>query len=71
MSLDGRTILIAAGHDRVAAALRGKGYEIVELELSEFAACGGGLHCLTMPLRRERQGDLMIASPMQDRHGLQ
>lgn len=52
LSLDGRTILTSASHPRIAAALRRHGYAVIELEISQFAACGGGLHCLTMPLAR-------------------
>jgi N-dimethylarginine dimethylaminohydrolase len=52
LSLDGRTILVAAGHERVATMLREKGFRPIPIDISEFAACGGGIHCLTMPLAR-------------------
>ena len=52
VSLDGRTILVAAGQDRIATMLREAGFAPVPVDISEFAACGGGLHCLTMPLAR-------------------
>lgn len=52
LSIDGRTIVVGAGHDRIAAQLRGAGFVTHEIHISEFAACGGGIHCLTMPLRR-------------------
>lgn len=52
LSLDGRTILIAAGHDRVRMLIERAGFEVVSLDLSNFTACGGGVHCLTMPLAR-------------------
>lgn len=56
VSLDGKTILTSAEYPRIAAVLRGAGFEAVEVEISQFAACGGGLHCLTMPLARTPRG---------------
>lgn len=52
LSLDGRTILVAQGQERLTGMLRRAGFETVPVDISEFAACGGGLHCLTMPLAR-------------------
>lgn len=52
LSLDGRTILASAEYPRVVAILRQSGYNVVEVPISQFAACGGGIHCLTMPLAR-------------------
>jgi arginine deiminase len=52
LSLDGRTILIADGQERLSTALRHMGFQTILVDISEFAACGGGLHCLTMPLAR-------------------
>lgn len=52
LSLDGRTILMAAGHRRIADRLRESGFDPLEIDVAEFTACGGGLHCLTLPLRR-------------------
>lgn len=54
VSLDGRTILMRAGQEEVAARVRAAGFDTVELDVAQFAACGGGIHCLTMPLRRVR-----------------
>ena len=53
LSIDGRSILAASGTPRVAAMMREHGFVVHELELDELTACGGGVHCLTMPLRRE------------------
>ena len=53
LSVDGRTIVAAAGTPRVAQMMREEGFTVHELELDELTACGGGVHCLTMPLRRE------------------
>jgi N-dimethylarginine dimethylaminohydrolase len=52
LSIDGRTILVSEGQDRLHATLTAAGYEVISLDISQFAACGGGLHCLTMPLAR-------------------
>lgn len=54
VSLDGRTILMRAGQEEVAARVRAAGFDTLELDVAQFAACGGGIHCLTMPLRRVR-----------------
>jgi arginine deiminase len=53
LSIDGRSIIAAAGTPRVAQMMRESGFIVHELELDELTACGGGVHCLTMPLRRE------------------
>ncbi len=52
LSIDGRTILMGAGHDDVAARISAAGFQGIALDVSQFAACGGGIHCMTMPLRR-------------------
>jgi N-dimethylarginine dimethylaminohydrolase len=53
LSIDGRTIVVAAGHARVEQQLVEAGFEVEVIDISQFAACGGGIHCLTMPLARE------------------
>lgn len=55
VSLDGRTILAASGQPRLSGLLRRAGFDVIEIDISEFSACGGGLHCLTMPLARRAQ----------------
>lgn len=52
VSLDGRTIFAGNGAPRVNAAMRKDGFEVIEFALDQFHACGGGVHCLTMPLVR-------------------
>ncbi|MGX7951164.1 dimethylarginine dimethylaminohydrolase family protein [Tsuneonella sp. HG249] len=52
LSIDGRTIIAAAGAPRVSQMMRDRGFLVHELELDELTACGGGVHCLTLPLRR-------------------
>lgn len=52
LSIDGRTIVTSKGQDRVARLLAGAGFAPVEVDISQLTACGGGVHCLTMPLAR-------------------
>lgn len=52
LSIDGRSIVSAAAAPRVAAMMREHSFIVHELELDELTACGGGVHCLTLPLRR-------------------
>jgi N-dimethylarginine dimethylaminohydrolase len=49
----GRRIVSSGGAPRVDQLLRLRGYEVHTVVLDEFTRCGGGVHCLTMPLRRE------------------
>jgi dimethylargininase len=41
-------VLIAAGYPRTAAALRERGFALIELEMSEFKKMDGGLSCLSL-----------------------
>lgn len=41
-------LLVPAGYARLAARLRGLGYALVELEMSEFQKMDGGLSCLSL-----------------------
>jgi N-dimethylarginine dimethylaminohydrolase len=52
VSIDGRTVIAGAATPRVSAAMREAGLAVIETDLSQFAACGGGVHCLTLPLVR-------------------
>jgi N-dimethylarginine dimethylaminohydrolase len=52
LALGGRRILSSGGAPRVDELLRLRGYEVFTVALDEFTKCGGGVHCLTMPLRR-------------------
>jgi N-dimethylarginine dimethylaminohydrolase len=49
---DDRVVLAGRGLD-VADHLRSKGIDVIELNLDMFTLAGGGVHCLTQPLRRE------------------
>lgn len=49
----GRKRIISTGSaPRVDEAVRKLGFEVTVVALDEFTQCGGGVHCLTMPLRR-------------------
>jgi N-dimethylarginine dimethylaminohydrolase len=52
LSVDGHTIIASSATPRVSAMLRSAGYLVHEVDISEVIACGGGVHCLTMPLNR-------------------
>ena len=52
LSLGDRRILSPRGNDRLNRELARRDYEIIEVELGQFIRCGGGVHCLTMPLSR-------------------
>lgn len=50
----GRNRIVSTGSaPRVDEAVRALGFDVLEVPLSEFTQCGGGVHCLTMPLRRQ------------------
>lgn len=53
LSLGGGRIVSAASNWRVNRVLLGLGYDVAAVDLSQFTACGGGVHCLTLPLARE------------------
>lgn len=53
LSLGGGRILSAASNWRVNRVLIGLGYDVAAVDLSQFTACGGGVHCLTLPLARD------------------
>jgi dimethylargininase len=41
-------LLLPAGYPRLAARLRGLGYAVIELPMSEFHKMDGGLSCLSL-----------------------
>jgi len=43
-------ILMPQGYPRTAERLRREGYRIVEVDVSEFRKCDGGVTCLSLPL---------------------
>jgi N-dimethylarginine dimethylaminohydrolase len=52
LALGGRRVVTAEGCAPLDAELQRRGYRAIPVNLSEFTMCGGGVHCLTMPLRR-------------------
>lgn len=52
LSLGGRRVVAPAGATRINRELRRLGHEVIEVEIDQFVRCGGGVHCLTMPLTR-------------------
>jgi arginine deiminase len=56
ISLGEERILSAAGAVELNAQLRARGLAVIELDLSMFTLGGGGPHCLSQALRRERVG---------------
>lgn len=56
ISLGGERVISAAGAMQLNEALRARGLEVTELDLSMFTLGGGGPHCLSQALRRERVG---------------
>jgi N-dimethylarginine dimethylaminohydrolase len=56
VSLGGERVISAAGAAELNDALRSRGLEVIELDLSMFTLGGGGPHCLGQALRRERMG---------------
>lgn len=49
---DNRVILAGQGF-ATAEKLRAKGLHVIELDMDMFTLAGGGVHCLTQPLRRD------------------
>ena len=52
VSLGDRRVLTSVDNADVNAQLRSRGYNLIPLDVSQFTRCGGGIHCLTMPLAR-------------------
>lgn len=52
LSLGERRVVTAGTCSRIDARLACRGYHVIAVDLSEFTMCGGGVHCLTMPLLR-------------------
>jgi N-dimethylarginine dimethylaminohydrolase len=52
LSLGGCRLVAPAGETRINGLLRRLGHDLIEVEIDQFVRCGGGVHCLTMPLSR-------------------
>lgn len=52
LSLGDRRVISAGTSPRADRELARRGYAVVPVDVGEFTSCGGGIHCLTMPLKR-------------------
>lgn len=52
VSLGAGRILSGADNGRINGELERLGYLVLQVEIDQFTRCGGGVHCLTMPLAR-------------------
>jgi N-dimethylarginine dimethylaminohydrolase len=57
LSLGDRRVVAAAENERVNAELRRRGFDVAAVDVDQFTRCGGGIHCLTLPLARGPVGD--------------
>lgn len=51
LALGGKKI-IASEDDEAVSRLRARDYHVETVDVSQFTRCGGGIHCLTLPVRR-------------------
>jgi arginine deiminase len=56
ISLGEGRVISAESASELNAAIRARGLEVIEIDLSMFTLGGGGPHCLSQALRRERLG---------------
>jgi N-dimethylarginine dimethylaminohydrolase len=52
LSLGDQRVVSTGSSPRLDRALQKLGFDVRTVALDEFTQCGGGVHCLTMPLRR-------------------
>ena len=52
LSLGGGRIVSPADNRRLNRLLADAGHEVIAVDIDQFARCGGGVRCLTMPLAR-------------------
>ena len=50
-------VLVAAGYERTKEKLAERGYEVIELEMSEFRKLDGGLSCLSLRLPAQEESE--------------
>ena len=55
LSLGGGRLLVPAANHRLNDILARCGFDVVAVEIDQFTRCGGGIHCLTLPLARDRE----------------
>ncbi len=56
LALGDRRAIISASNPRLAKELRRRGVRVEAVDVSQFERCGGGIHCLTMPMARTPYG---------------
>lgn len=54
VSLGARRIVSSTNQHRLNGVLGSLGYQVIEAAIDQFTRCGGGIHCLTLPLARTR-----------------
>jgi N-dimethylarginine dimethylaminohydrolase len=52
LSLGGKRVVSPADNLRVNAELERRGFAVTPVDVDQFTRCGGGVHCLTLPLAR-------------------
>ncbi|HEX8402425.1 MAG TPA: arginine deiminase family protein [Allosphingosinicella sp.] len=52
LSLGRGRVVSATDNYRINGELERLGYDVLAVEIDQFTRCGGGVHCLTMPLSR-------------------
>jgi N-dimethylarginine dimethylaminohydrolase len=52
-------LIMPAGNPTVTKELRKKGIEVIEVDLSEYAKAGGGPTCMTTPLIRDEEEEIL------------
>lgn len=52
LSIGQNRVVLARGSSRIRDLLDRRGVHVIEIPLDQFTRCGGGPHCLTLPLRR-------------------
>ena len=52
LSLGQGRLVSPSANRRVNRELERLGYRVIEVDIDQFVRCGGGIHCLTMPLAR-------------------
>lgn len=64
LSVGENRLIVPADNRRLNSALQGCGFDITEVDIHQFAQCGGGIHCLTMPLARQTGEKVVATSAM-------
>ena len=51
-TLGNKKVLALKKNHEINLKIIEKGYEVIELDITEILKCGGGIHCMTFPLKR-------------------